>query len=225
MGRSSREGAKLTRERILDAAEKLFVARGGGALSSVKVAMAAGVTRGAVYWHFPDMQQLVLSIFERRYAPLLARLRASTDTSRHCAAGCRLTELCLELVAAVVTTPQSCQFFCLQLNYAIAGNGPGYSTRLREFITIVIDVFSVHFSASDALRFDSQFDVRERAHFVLNQILGSIQLLAISHDFELARGQAKANILRSIEVALDPSECNEGATCRIKRKLFNGDTA
>jgi AcrR family transcriptional regulator len=48
-----------TRKRILDAAMKLFAERGYHASSNADVAEAAGLTRGAMLYHFPTREDLV----------------------------------------------------------------------------------------------------------------------------------------------------------------------
>ncbi|NTZ84231.1 TetR family transcriptional regulator [Burkholderia metallica] len=65
MARKTKEAALLTREAILDASERLFDACGRGAASLEDIAEAAGVTRGAVYWHFKDKSDLLLALFVR----------------------------------------------------------------------------------------------------------------------------------------------------------------
>lgn len=58
------------RDRILDAAEAVFGARGyrGGALNDV--AVAAGYTRAGLLHHFPSKEALLLAVLERRDARL-----------------------------------------------------------------------------------------------------------------------------------------------------------
>jgi len=65
--RHNGEGAALadTRTRILEAAEKVFAEHGYGGASLEKVASAAGMTKGAVYWHFSSKQDVYLAMMER----------------------------------------------------------------------------------------------------------------------------------------------------------------
>lgn len=58
MARNTKEKALETRERILDAAEDVFLSKGVSATSLNDVALAAGVTRGAIYWHFKNKVDL-----------------------------------------------------------------------------------------------------------------------------------------------------------------------
>ena len=51
--------SRRTRKRILDAAMELFAERGYHASSNADVAEAAGLTRGAMLYHFPTREDLV----------------------------------------------------------------------------------------------------------------------------------------------------------------------
>jgi TetR/AcrR family acrAB operon transcriptional repressor len=80
VARQTKERAEQTRETILDAAEHVFFRRGVARASLEEVARVAGVTRGAVYWHFRDKLDLFLAIEERVRLPqeeMLARLSES----------------------------------------------------------------------------------------------------------------------------------------------------
>jgi TetR/AcrR family acrAB operon transcriptional repressor len=54
MVRRTKEEAAATRDSILDAAEILFAKNGVSRTTLQHIATAAGVTRGAIYWHFVD---------------------------------------------------------------------------------------------------------------------------------------------------------------------------
>src|ERR1700742_3282794 len=53
-----------TRRRILDAAMRLFAERGYHASSNADVAEAAGLTRGAMLYHFPTREDLVAAAID-----------------------------------------------------------------------------------------------------------------------------------------------------------------
>ena len=75
MGRSSRKQAEVTREMILDAAETLFSRKGVAAVPLTSIARHAGLTTGAVYWHFRDKDTLLAALFERLHMPLSESIR------------------------------------------------------------------------------------------------------------------------------------------------------
>lgn len=62
--------AERTRETILDAAETTFLAQGVSRTTLAHIAQAAGVTRGAIYWHFEDKATLFNELLERVRLPL-----------------------------------------------------------------------------------------------------------------------------------------------------------
>jgi TetR/AcrR family acrAB operon transcriptional repressor len=75
MARRTKEEAAATRDSILDAAEKLFVQQGVSRTTLQHIATEAGVTRGAIYWHFDDKGALFNAMMERATLPLEAELQ------------------------------------------------------------------------------------------------------------------------------------------------------
>jgi TetR/AcrR family acrAB operon transcriptional repressor len=69
MSRRTKQEALQTRNALLDAAELAFESRGVAGTSLQAVAEAAGVTRGAVYWHFRDKVDLFNSLMDRAVLP------------------------------------------------------------------------------------------------------------------------------------------------------------
>ncbi|KLN96006.1 multidrug efflux transporter transcriptional repressor AcrR [Moellerella wisconsensis] len=58
MARKTKQQAEITRQEIIDAAIKTFSERGVSTTSLADIAKAAGVTRGAIYWHFKNKADL-----------------------------------------------------------------------------------------------------------------------------------------------------------------------
>lgn len=71
--RRTKEEAAATRRRIVAAALREFHRRGMARTTLAHVASAAGVTRGAIYWHFAGKQALFRAIRESVSLPLLDR--------------------------------------------------------------------------------------------------------------------------------------------------------
>lgn len=67
--RRSKQDAEQTRIAILDAAEKMFCSQGVAAATLEKISREAGVTRGALYWHFKDKLDLLRALHERSLTP------------------------------------------------------------------------------------------------------------------------------------------------------------
>lgn len=74
MARKSKQEAQVTRETLLDTAESLFREKGVAGTSLDAIAHAAGVTRGAVYWHFKNKGDLFGALCERATTPMRAML-------------------------------------------------------------------------------------------------------------------------------------------------------
>lgn len=79
MARRTKDDALVTRGRILDAAEVVFEQRGVSRCSLHEIAQAAGVTRGAIYWHFENKVDLVNAMFQRVTLPLEEAISRSAD--------------------------------------------------------------------------------------------------------------------------------------------------
>jgi len=70
MARCTKEEALVTRHRLLDAAELVFAEKGVSRTSLHDIAEAAGVSRGAIYWHFKNKADLFNAMMERTTLPL-----------------------------------------------------------------------------------------------------------------------------------------------------------
>lgn len=84
MARQTKERAEQTRERIIDAAEQVFYRRGVTRASLEEIAREAGVTRGAVYWHFVDKVEVFRAVEDRArqpYEQMRAALRSSLPSA------------------------------------------------------------------------------------------------------------------------------------------------
>lgn len=68
--RRTKEDALLTREKLLDAAEIVFWDKGVSSTSLQDIAQAAGLTRGAIYWHFKDKATLFNAMMDRSVSPI-----------------------------------------------------------------------------------------------------------------------------------------------------------
>jgi TetR/AcrR family acrAB operon transcriptional repressor len=79
MARHTKQEALVTRARLLDAAELLFEQNGVARTSLHEIAAAAGVTRGAIYWHFKDKADLFNAMMSRVTLPLEEGVHRSDD--------------------------------------------------------------------------------------------------------------------------------------------------
>jgi len=68
--RKTKEEALETRERLLDAAGRVFSEKGVTNTSLGDIAKSAGMTRGAIYWHFCNKTELMAALWDRTKMPL-----------------------------------------------------------------------------------------------------------------------------------------------------------
>lgn len=67
--RRCKEDAEITRQNILLAAELVFSMKGVQNSSLEQIARQAGVTRGAIYWHFKDKSDVLQALREKFRPP------------------------------------------------------------------------------------------------------------------------------------------------------------
>ena len=79
MVRKTKEEALITRGSILDAAERLFQLQGVSRTSLNDIAIAAGVTRGAIYWHFKDKGDVFNAMMDRVCLPMEEESKTRLD--------------------------------------------------------------------------------------------------------------------------------------------------
>ena len=77
MARRTKEDALATRHQLLDAAERVFFDKGVSRTSLNDIALAAGATRGAIYWHFKNKADLFNAMMERVTLPMEEALHQS----------------------------------------------------------------------------------------------------------------------------------------------------
>lgn len=74
MARKTKKDAEITRQQIINAAREVFLTKGVSKTSLEQIAAHAGVTRGAVYWHFKNKTELFHTMREQVFLPLIDSL-------------------------------------------------------------------------------------------------------------------------------------------------------
>ncbi|MCA1978937.1 MAG: TetR family transcriptional regulator [Thiobacillus sp.] len=82
MVRKTRVDTLATRNALLDAALQVFRERGVAHTRLADVASRAGVTRGAIYWHFRDKAELFAAVCERGTLPVEALLAEASRSQQ-----------------------------------------------------------------------------------------------------------------------------------------------
>ena len=76
--RKTKTEAQKTRQHLLDAALEVFWRDGVTRASLQAIAQEADVTRGALYWHFKNKEDLFETLFEQQYADFFAAFNDQT---------------------------------------------------------------------------------------------------------------------------------------------------
>ncbi|WP_447589063.1 TetR family transcriptional regulator [Aquipseudomonas campi] len=105
MARRTKEEAEETRVDILDAAERVFYAKGVSRTSLADIATAAGVSRGAIYWHFQNKVDVFQALFDRLRLPLEDLATASEREDEPDPLG-RMRELMIRVLCDLENDPQ-----------------------------------------------------------------------------------------------------------------------
>ena len=106
MVRRTKEEAQETRSQILEAAEKAFYERGVARTTLADIAALAGVTRGAIYWHFSNKADLLQAMLDTLQEPLDEMARASENEEELDPLGC-MRKLLIHLFHQVALDPKT----------------------------------------------------------------------------------------------------------------------
>lgn len=93
MVRRTKEEAQETRAQIVAAAERAFYKRGVARTTLADIAQQAGVTRGAIYWHFNNKAELVQALLDSVHESHDHLARASESEDELDPLGCMRTLL------------------------------------------------------------------------------------------------------------------------------------
>ncbi|AHF69269.1 MULTISPECIES: TetR family transcriptional regulator [Pseudomonas] len=106
MVRRTKEEAQVTRSQIMQAAEQAFYERGVARTTLADIATLAGVTRGAIYWHFTNKAELVQAMLDSLKEPLEDMAQASEDENEVDPLGC-MRKLLIRLFHDIAVDPKT----------------------------------------------------------------------------------------------------------------------
>ena len=187
MARRTKEEALETRSKILEAAEQAFYERGVARTTLADIATLAGVTRGAIYWHFSNKADLVQAMLDSLHEPLDEMAKASENQNEIDPLGC-MRQLLIHLFRQVAIDPKTrrineilfhkCEFTDEMCDF-----------RLQRQVAMVDCNSRIERTLSNAIhrqQLPATLDVRRAAiclHAYIDGILG--QWLLVPDSFEL----------------------------------------
>lgn len=137
------------RERLLDAAGRVFADRGVGSATMSEVAAVAGCSRGTLYRYFPDAAALRLGFVEREAARLGAHVAAGFE--RLDDPGELLVQGCLAAVAEVRADPLLASWFD-PAAVGLAGETAGRAVTIERLVAGFLDLLFEQAAARGELR-------------------------------------------------------------------------
>ncbi len=175
MARKTKEEAQETRSAILDAAVRVFAVKGAAHASLADIAQEAGVTRGAIYWHFANKADLLNTLWDQvlsLYEPLA---QASESRDEPDPLG-KMKALYLSFFTGLVEDPRQQQLFRILFDDSDRSKDTE-AIRLRHAVIRQERFQGIQIAlrnARDRGQLPPDFDVRGGAIAVLSFIHGLI---------------------------------------------------
>jgi len=128
--RRSKEEAEATRERILDAAEQHFASQSIAKTRMEDIAKTAGVTRGAIYWHFKNKEELLGALNQRLIMPMESAMNGLLENNPDDIDAEKIQQAILSSLQHIAESKSAEQVSRVMIRYALCGE----SEILRERI-------------------------------------------------------------------------------------------
>ncbi|WP_438864686.1 TetR family transcriptional regulator [Neptunicella sp.] len=115
MVRKTKEEAAATRNLLLDSAEVVFFDKGYSHTTLMDVANHAGLTRGAIYWHFKNKIELFAAMVERVHLPLESLAEACADENETDPMG-KFRDFSVKILQQLAVDLQMQRVFCIMMH-------------------------------------------------------------------------------------------------------------
>ncbi|MBB3808543.1 TetR family transcriptional regulator [Pseudochelatococcus contaminans] len=141
--RRTKEQAAETGRQILQAAKTLFLDKGYDKVSLEEIAVAAGVTRGAIHWHFKNKQGLLIALRDNTQEPF-RKLTQELSDHPDSASLTKLGDLISGMFEQLQTDPrrQGLLRGMMRLDITMADNSEeGGSTFRKEMYELLLQIF------------------------------------------------------------------------------------
>ncbi len=184
MARKTKEEAFKTREAILDAAVQLFSVEGVSRTTLANIAKAAGVTRGAIYWHFKNKEDILGALWGQILLPFepLGRISENLDTPDPLGT---LKRAHIAFFQSLKNNPRRLQLLQILLSKCemVADAGPQYSQRVNHLLAGLQKTEIVLRNAVRQGQLPKNFDVRMGSIASISFISGLIDNLILFPQF------------------------------------------
>jgi AcrR family transcriptional regulator len=185
--RSQQERSRATRAVLVTTARGLFAERGYPHVPAEEIVTAAGVTRGALYHHFADKQQLFRAVFEELEGEVTAEIAAAIAAAPDRATGMMLG---LGRFLDVCQRPEVAQI-ALTDAPAVLGWQTWREIEARHGLGVITE--GLQAAARDGLLVPAPVSVL--AQLVLSAVIEAALLITHAADPKAARADAEQALL------------------------------
>ncbi len=190
VSRKAQQSAR-TREALLSTCLQLFAARGFASTSIDEIARAAGVTKGAMYWHFASKDDLFQAILDRirsRWQEVVLQPVTARQTALD-----RLSQLFESYAELFRESPEICLFLQQVLldqhNKLFSAQVAKVFSKTARFIAGIID----EGKAAGVIK--PEIDSLTTAHLILGTLAGASQQSMTARALTLPRLIADAKMM------------------------------
>lgn len=186
------EQSEVTRGALLRVARALFTDKGYAATATEDIVQQAGVTRGALYHHFRDKEELFQAVFEDAERGLVETVRtaadsAQTDPWQGFLVGCQaFLDACLE--------PTIQRIVLLDAPSVL-----GWETWRRIDAEYGLGLVRQSLQAAIDARYIDPLPVEPLAHIILGALNEAALLIARAEDVQSARTEMGAVVDRLLQ--------------------------
>ncbi len=168
--------AKATRTDILQAAIDLFARRGILATTMAELARSIKMTPGALYWHFPTKEDLLLAAIDELHQRYLAEFtEVFAESRRSQTAASQLSSFTEQIHGFLRRNPTYAIFFGM-LSAEAADNNERVAGALRNALSVYVEALAgiLRYGQKKTKEFREDVDASTLAHSILFANVGII---------------------------------------------------
>ena len=181
--------SRQTVEAVLEAVQRVLVRHGSEAITTNRVAEAAGVSIGSLYEYFPDKQAIFAALHERHVDGVRHVIER---TMAHCTSA-SLEELTRELVERLANVHSEDAELHEIVSAAVPGSADGFKRALQAaFGQLISPTRQDRYTAEET----------ERMLFVLPHMVEALVHGVARQPHVISRGRAKDEAIRTVAVYL-----------------------
>ncbi|WNG54547.1 TetR/AcrR family transcriptional regulator [Archangium gephyra] len=169
------ERAARTRVEILEAAITLFARRGILATTMAQLAKAIRMTPGALYWHFPTKEDLLLAAIDELHARYLAEFEVVLDEHRQHSASVQLKSF-MERTQQFLRYHREYGIFFGMVSAESAENNDRVADAIREKLGIYVLAVEniIRYGQAKTKEFRLDVDAHQAAHNIIGGYIGAV---------------------------------------------------